>query len=239
MATTKEIVDDNVALVDGAASNDPIVIRRWQRAVQRAVNAIWNDRPWHFKVAENVLFEYIPKWLDRQNPGSDNPLPDDYGSLEADGSGVYQISPRRPITPRPIGEINGLIHGSQVATMSLGPITRYGVSASTESGPCLQFYPELPSTTNVLLVYMRRAPRCIYEPDGDSPDEIGWVPSQWHDLISDGARWFNAHDVASSQESAEQALVKLGLDQMRDRETWGSQGMNRVVGYRPGRRGVR
>lgn len=235
MPTTAQIVDENIRLVDGSGSNDPVVLDRWTRCVQRACNYIWNDRPWSFKTVEDVAFPYEPKWLNRSEPGSDNTLPSDFGSFQAHGAGVFQISPRRPIIPKTLGEANILLHGTQLTTLALGPVTRYTVTAGS-SGPALQFYPELPASTTVLLIYQRRAPRCVYETSDGATDEIGWIPSQWHDLISDGARWINSHDVASSQEGQEQAFLKLGLDQMRDSEVWGTQGLNRIVGFRPNRR---
>ncbi len=205
MSTTKEIVDDNIELVDGnTAGNDPLVIRRWTRNVQRAVNFIWNDRPWPWKVITDTAFAF--------DPSGPVALPADFGGVEAEGAGVYSLQPRAACRPMTIGEMNMAQRGTQLQTQAFGPWTRWAIGNGT-----LELWPTLPGADTICFVYLKRRPNCVYELS-PSLDELSWIPEQWHDLVSDGARLYNAHDVHSNQESTEQAFVKLGLDQMRGRE---------------------
>lgn len=222
--STQTIVDECRELVDGSGSNDPIVPKRWKRAVQRSANVVWNDRPWKFKLKRNAAFSFNPAL-------SEVELPTDFGSFETAGAGVYYSG--WSLQPADIGVINIAQDGLPSQTMAVGPYTRYAIGAGSDGSPTLRLYPMPPTTTTLILIYLRRAPRCYLTADGTT-DELFWIPEQWHDLISDGARWLNANDINSNQYEVEQAFVKLGLDQMRDREIQ-TQSL-RLVGFRPGRR---
>jgi hypothetical protein len=186
---------------------------------------IWNDRPWTMKVVTNENFPLFK--------GGPNPVPVDFGSVESKGAGLYCHMPMAWLRPLDIGELNMLRHGTNLNPLAFGVHTRYSIQPDG-----VALYPPITQDAEATFVYLRRAPRCIYEAVPDA-DELFWIPEQWHDLVSDGARWMNSHDIASKQESAEQAFTKLGLDNMRAREDWGQQGINRITGFRPVRRGLR
>lgn len=219
MSTTKEIVDDNRDLVDGSSDPDPLVIRRWTRCVQRAVNLIWNDRPWAFKQETDPAFAF--------SAGSSMALPTDFGSVESQGAGPYSTGTKSPLRPMSLGELTMAKNGLNLTVQAFGVWTRWAVD-----GANLLLWPPLPDAVTFPFVYLRRRPNCVYETT-PTLDELSWIPSQWHDLVSDGARYFNNHDVASDQESSEQAMVKVGLDQMRAREI--QLGQFEIVPYRRNR----
>ena len=219
MSTTKEIVDDNRDLVDGSSDPDPLVIRRWTRAVQRAVNIIWNDRPWPWKIYTDPAFAF--------SAGGSMPLPSDFGGVEAEGSGPYSVNPKSALRPMSLGEITMAKNGLNLTTQAFGVWTRWGIDGSN-----LLLWPPIPNAVTFPFVYLRMRPNCVYE-STPSLDQLSRIPSQWHDLISDGARYFNDHDVASNQETDTQAMLKLGLDQMRAREI--QLGQNMILPYRRSR----
>lgn len=219
MSTTKEIVDDNRDLVDGSSDPDPLVIRRWTRCVQRAVNVVWNDRPWSFKQATDPAFAF--------SAGSSMALPSAFGSVESEGCGPYATGTKFPLNPMSLGELTMAKNGLNLTVQAFGVWTRWAIDDSN-----LLLWPPIPQAVTFPFVYLRRRPNCVYEAS-PSLDELSWIPAQWHDLISDGARYFNLHDVASNQETDEQAMVKLGLDQMRARTI--QLGQFKIVPYRRNR----
>ena len=219
------MADELIELVDGASSNDAIVKKRWRRNIQRSVNVLWNDRPWTIKLKTDS-FTYTP--------GTDNPLPATFGNFENKGCGIYCRSPRATLRPMDIGELKMMALGSTVQTQAFGPWTRWSVD-NEDDAPTLKLWYEPPSAVTFDIVYMKRAPVCQYDEIDEGTDELFWFPDKWGDLIMQGAQWFNSHDVHSNQETAEQALLKLGLDSMRERENWLVGKGGQVLPYRRGR----
>lgn len=204
---TTQVVDEAIELIDGASSNDDVVKKRWRRAVQRSVNFIWNDRPWAMKL-RTTTFTY--------RPGYSNPMPQDFGGFESLGSGIYCRSPQARLRPMSIGELKMCSLGQTIQTQGLGPWTRWALD-NENNVQSLKFWYEPPDEVTVDMVYLKRSPRCVYTGIDEGSDELYWIPAQWHELVKMGAEWLNSHQVASNQEETEQAFLKLGLDQMRDR----------------------
>lgn len=236
MSSTATHVNARLRLIDGSASNDVVARDRWVLAYQRSANFLWNDRPWGFKLKTVPGYTYTPRWLNPVSPTADNPPPAEFGSFESRGAGVYSVGIRRWLPPASdIGELKIALHGTQRTSQPINYNTSYGVDQGA-NGETIQLFPELSTPASLLLVFLRRAPRCIHTPAMGETDEIGWIPERWHDLLDQGAEWLNAHAIASAQEDTEKAFMKLGLDQMRERENWGQQGINRIVGFMPHRR---
>lgn len=219
---TTEIVDQEVSLVDGAATNDAIVRARWVRNLQRAVNFVWNDRPWSMKL-KTASYTY--------NPGVANPMPDDFESFESKGAGLYCRSPRAWLVPMDIGELKMLSLGTTIQTQAFGPWTRWSVD-NEDNGESLKLWFEPPTPPTFDMVYLKRPPVCV-DDDGDT-DELFWIPTRWHELLKLGAEYFNGIDIHTNQVDIEQGLLKLGLDQMRERQNW-TAGYNNIVPYRRNR----
>ena len=220
---TTSIVDEELELVDGSETDDVAVKKRWRRAVQRAANLIWNDRPWAFKLKTNTAFAY--------DPLIENVMPDDFGSVESKGAGVYCPSPMSWLRPIDIGELNILRNGTPIQLQGLGPWTQYSIGPGATAPYILELWRQLPAPATLGIVYLRRSPKCVYSGVDSGTDELFWIPDQWSELVKAAAEYFATVQINSNQEDATQAILKLGLDQMRAREQWGSQGKMGVVPF--------
>lgn len=201
MATTYSIVNECVSLVDGSASNDTIVINRWTRAVQRTVDYVWNDRSWAFRLKTDGAFSY--------NPAGDVSLPSDFGTMLTRGTGVYTTGTKYRLKPIDIGEAEWRRSGTSEAAATISQYTRWALG-----NQILILVPQVLVTTTLKLIYERRLPTCVYEAS-PSADELSWIPTRWHGLIADGARFLNTIDVNSNQQDIEKGLLRVGLDRMR------------------------
>lgn len=210
MATTTTIVDDNLELLSGVDRNDPVVLKRWVRAVQRSARLIYNDRQWRFKLVTDTGFSY--------NPAGAVSLPSDFGSVFAQGAGVYAQSPVAALKPMDYAELIQKRRGTSTAAAAISQYTRYSIGPTT-----LELFPQLLATTTITLVYLRRNLNCVYFETASDLDELSWIPTEWHQLVSDGAAWMHAHEPIATTEEAEKAFLTLGLQNMRDREDWGQR----------------
>lgn len=234
MASTNDLVDSKIELVDGsAASGDLSLKRRWLSNLQKSATLIWNDRAWQFKLVEDPAFPFDPAVL--------NPLPGDFGSFEMLGAGVWNTAPRgAPLTPIHTGEMSVLKHGSEGTRTGIpryfcvryyqGPTGPY-----LQGVPFVELYPNPPAATTLVLSYLLKTPRLGYSSLPEFVvDDILQIPVQWHDLIGWGAEWINKQNTANSSASAEHAIWKAGLEQMRAREACIIRSLEP---WRPGRMG--
>lgn len=220
---TDDIVAEAIDLIDGSASaNDPRLRKVWRSRMQISSSLIWNDRFWQFKVTEaTVTFHPNPQDVP-------TPTPDGFGSFEALGAGVYLVNPERELRKVTIGEM---------AASRLGSVQRPGIPEEfclyyIDGEPHIRVRPVPIAAVEAVVVFLRRAPKLQLDIDPD-PDELHFIPEQWHDLVRWGGEWLNAQKTANSTASAEQAVWKAGLDEMRAREACIVRGL---VPYRAGGR---
>ena len=223
MPTTNELVDESRLLEDGILTDDPATIKRWRSCLQEALDLTWNARFWHFKLITYLdSFEYDP------TVGNPNSLPDDFGSFEALGAGVYGTRPVRALKPAHIGVVNAYALGTPNPA---GVPSVYAVNY-VNGAPNLVVAP--PKAEPFNLIYLRRSPRVQYSGIDSGGDEISFVPEQWHrPVLATGMRWRNKLGSGSAIAKEYETIWKAGLKEMQEREKNGGLDLNTLAMWRP------
>lgn len=222
MLNTAEMVADSRAIEDGVSGTvDDLTLFRWVKCFQNSVNLLWNDRLWNFKLVTLLGFAF--------DPLVDNMLPTEFGSFEGLGAGVYGTEPIRPLSPVYASELNAASLGQTVQDgMPLWFAVDYVLGA-----PRLRIWPKRAETLN--LIFLRKKPKLtIPEMLGD-PDELYFIPEQWHHVVQSGGEWQNKMKSGSAAAEPYQALWKANLEEMRARERNGGTSLNTLAVWEPSR----
>lgn len=213
MVAASRLIEDGVSSLTDTATLD-----RWVRCFQNALDLVWNDRLWNFKIVTSLAFPF--------DATTNNPLPSTFSSFEGLGAGVYGTNPIRELSPMYASELEALKFGQTVQDgMSGGYAVTYNAGA-----PQLELWPLQSETLN--LVYMRKKPVLNIDP---GVDELYVIPEQWHCVIQRGGEWQNKLKSGSGSAEPYKELWKANLDEMRARERNGGTSLNTLARWAPER----